>query len=287
MREHVIQSTSSNNELTEKVIEGHTILDVDQVDKAVTALKDYIDKQNSGKKQLFEPEDNIWLFISLEKMPFRRRVKPYRIPLSHPIYGDSEICLIVPDKEKAQYKLQMLPNVKKILQPSDLREKYCQYESRRKLLASYDLFLCDERLSLVLRRLLGKTFLNQNKFPIPICLRPNHGTKKQLSPAKTIAIARDSTYLYIPQGTCINVRVAKTLQPSKEVRQNILRSINAIVKHIPNGWKNIQELCVKTSTSVALPFFVNLPTFGENLFEEKKVEEKVEKKGKKKVEKKS
>ena len=48
--------------------------------------------------------------------------------------------------------------------------KYQQYSKRRELMKKYDLFLCDNRIKFVLRKLLGKCFYVSKKFPHPISL---------------------------------------------------------------------------------------------------------------------
>lgn len=75
-----------------------------------------------------------------------------------------------------------------------LRDDFGQFEARRKLLNSYDIFLCDDRVSLLLPRLLGKPFIKSKRVPVPIRVG-----KSNL--AQQVARARDSTYLFIPSGT--------------------------------------------------------------------------------------
>ena len=53
---------------------------------------------------------------------------------------------------------------------SKLRKEYSVFEQRRQLAESYDLFLADERVLPSLPRLLGKTFFQKKKQPIPIRL---------------------------------------------------------------------------------------------------------------------
>jgi len=90
-----------------------------------------------------------------------------------------------------------------------LRNKFSRYEARRKLLQSYDLFLCDESLSLVLRKFLGKNFFfKSKKYPIPIKMSSNL--------CENVAKARDATYLYISQGSTLNVRIAHSSMDDKK-----------------------------------------------------------------------
>ena len=53
---------------------------------------------------------------------------------------------------------------KKVIEVTKLRKIYKSYESRRKLLGSYDMFLADDRITSLLPRLLGKKFFENKKF---------------------------------------------------------------------------------------------------------------------------
>jgi len=155
--------------------------------------------------------------------------------------------------------------LKKILSIESLRNKYDRYEARRKLAQSYDLFMCDENISLVLRRLLGKKFFQTKKFPLPIKLNSNL--------AKQIALARDSTFFYLNKASCLNVKIGRTDMEANQISENINTSIQKIVTHIPGQWKNIKSLNLKTSDSISIPIYNNLPTLEVNENKEKDIEE--------------
>jgi len=75
-------------------------VDKKQVEKAVSALIQHIEKQNNDNKNLLVEDSLIYLVIALKKIPKgKRNDKPIRIPLPHPIYNtqETEICLIVKD----------------------------------------------------------------------------------------------------------------------------------------------------------------------------------------------
>jgi len=175
-----------------------------------------------------------------------------RIP--HSICNDStDICVFVKDPAKEYKQLfreKNVPNVKKVLGIESLKNKYSRYEARRKLLNSYDLFLCDEALSLALRRYLGKGFFKSKKYPIPIRISSNL--------CENVARARDSTYLHVGTGSSINIRIANTDMDEKKIHENIMLSIDQIVGGIPGKWKNIKSLGLRSKDSVCLPFYNNV-----------------------------
>lgn len=104
-----------------------------------------------------------------------------------------------------------------------------------------------------------------NRQPIPVCLK-----RKDLKGELERAVS--STYMNQNRGTCTYVRPASTFQYSylfqdrsvkfatlsqtpKQILENLKVALPAIMKHIANGWDNIQALHIKTNSSVSLPIW--------------------------------
>jgi len=231
-------------------------LDTDMVMGCVCALLDFWKKEQDKKtpKQLINDIEPVQLIITLHSIYHKKRDKPYLIRIPHSLSSDStDICVFVKDPAKEYKELfreKNVPNVKKVLGIESLKNKYSRYEARRKLLNSYDIFLCDEALSLSLRRYLGKSFFKSKKYPIPIRISSNL--------CENVARARDSTYLHIGTGSSLNVRIANTEMEEKIIHENIMLSIDQIVRNIPGKWKNIKSLGLRTKDSVCLPFYNNV-----------------------------
>lgn len=90
--------------------------------------------------------------------------------MPHPVFDKEadEICLIVA-RNREFYREMLrdgkLPSaVKKVLDVQKLRTMYHQFEARRKLVHSYDLFLVDNRVLHLMPSLLGRDFFNKKKF---------------------------------------------------------------------------------------------------------------------------
>lgn len=117
------------------------------------------------------------------------------------------------------------------------------------------MFVCDDRILPMLTGVLGKTFLSAKKQPVPIkifskgCL---------LSLGAQIARARDSAFLVRSYGDCWCVKLAHTGMTEAEVSANLMAGIEAVVDKIPNKWKNIKAINIKSTDSVALPVYSNL-----------------------------
>lgn len=54
-----------------------------------------------------------------------------------------------------------------------MRKNYKSFEAKRKLAASYDLFVTDDRIVTFMPSLLGKAFYEKKRNPIPISLSKN------------------------------------------------------------------------------------------------------------------
>lgn len=100
----------------------------------------------------------------------------------HPVFDmeGGEVCLIV--KENHEEYREMLragklpPQVKKVLDLKKLRTVYHQFEARRKLANSYDLFLVDKFARELAMPLLGVEFFRRKKFVTPFRFSLAHPT---------------------------------------------------------------------------------------------------------------
>ncbi|GAB4821059.1 hypothetical protein N2152v2_008105 [Parachlorella kessleri] len=220
--------------------------------------------------------------IALKKIPQeKRKDKPIRIPLPHPIYSidGQEICLIVKDRKgeghkaaKLKVREEKVAGVSKVVGVSKLRTKYESHESKRQLCSSFDLFLADERVLPTLPKLLGKAFFRKKKQPVPVRL-----TGKDWG--AQVAAACGATYLVLGGGSSLslkgralrvlgwvgararagNARVAKSSQSEQQCVENVVAAAKAAVERLPKKWAGIKSVFLKSSSSVALPIYQAAP----------------------------
>lgn len=240
-------------------------IDQKQVSKAVKALMKYLSKQKESKPETTKsllPEsdgDYILLTITTKTMPDKTSVKPIPILLKHSIIPDNaEICLITKDPQREFKDLVaskgLEKSITKVIGVSKLKAKFKPFEAKRQLCSSFDLFLADERVLPLLPGVLGKAFFNKKKQPIPINLQKSDKLDIQL---KQIL---NSTFLHLSKGVSLTVKIGHSSRLGvKENIENIMESIEDIIKKIPKKWDNIQSLYLKTSESVALPIYNSLP----------------------------
>jgi len=234
-------------------------LDSSLVEKAVQALLKHVNnvKQKGKQKQpLFEEDNFINLVISLRTIPEKTSIKPRRIAIPHGLQKeDAEVCIFVKDPQDDIKKVFEENGVKlaKVIGLAKLRSNYKEFEAKRNLCSSYDLFLADSRIINYLPKLLGKAFFKKKRQPIPVELAVGSKIPKEIEKAK------NSTYLFFGGGACNMVKIARTSFSTEEIVQNILTGVENIVKKLPQRWRNVQAIYIKTNESVSLPIFNSLP----------------------------
>ncbi|KAM7264025.1 hypothetical protein ACFE04_001708 [Oxalis oulophora] len=264
------------------------------VEKAITALFQWKAKQSETEKpQLLEHDDFFYLSVSLKKIP-QSRTNPDKIKLPYQIMrpgsDNSEICLIIDDRERAKLskddvkkkiKAENIP-IAKVLRLSKLKSNYKPYEAKRKLCDSFDMFFADKAVIPLLPKLLGKCFFTKRKLPVPVDLTHNNW-KQQIGKVFRSAL------LYSRNGTCSVVKVGKVSMKKEEIVKNVVAAVNGIAEVVPKKWGNVRSFHLKLPDSVSLPIYQTVPDLqlkiesGKDVAEKEKkeVEKEKESKGKK------
>ncbi|CDF38593.1 unnamed protein product [Chondrus crispus] len=138
-----------------------------------------------------------------------------------------------------------------------LRKEYGTHEGRRELAKQYDLFLVDNRVSPMMPKLLGNTFLQARKMPLQVDIRSGN--------LNGISKALRSTAFTLRQGTSSTLRVGKIDLTLDQNVENVHMAVDGVVKRLPGGWDDVQSLIIKTNKSPALPIFSALPTMSKSL----------------------
>jgi len=191
-------------------------------------------------------------------VPESKQLKPVKITPVHPWkVADNEqlnVCLITKDPH-GDYKDLVnelgLKSISKIIGVSKLKSDYKPFEVRRQLCNAYDVFLADDRVLPLLPKLLGKTFFDKKKIPVPVVL-----TKKGQALKTELKTAIESTSLLMNSGPCTSIKMGSTSQTAAELKDNAASIIAQVASKIPGGWDNIRTIHLKTATSVSLPIYV-------------------------------
>ncbi|XP_078168954.1 uncharacterized protein LOC144563363 [Carex rostrata] len=244
----------------------------DTVTSSVASLGKWMHGRSAASKPqllLDDHDDFFVLLLSLRQIPSNCRTNPFFLSIPHPIFPLSDptlspsVFLIIddraadsppPSKFLEEAKECNLP-ISEVIGISTLRTDYRAFESRRKLCGSHDLFLADKKILPLLPRLLGKSFFQKKKNPLPVNFS-RVGWKDQI---KRIL---NSTFFYLRSGTCCAIRVGRLAMEVEQVVDNVMAAIDEAVEKIPKKWGNVRSLNLKAVDSVALPIYQAVPEIG-------------------------
>lgn len=238
-------------------------VDAAQVLKACKALAAYTERRRQGGSENELPigpsaskdtDHTVFLQITVKQLDTKRKVKPTRIPLAHPLLdADASVCLLTKDPQREYKDLLMeksITTVNRVVGVEKLKGKFRPFDARRQLVRDHDLFLADERIVAMLPKLCGSVFYKDRKFPVPIDLT----NKKHLAESIDRAIA--STYYMQNKGSCSTVKVGFLHRHTPaELVENVAMALPSIVSRIPGKWANVQNVELKTGKSAALPIW--------------------------------
>lgn len=184
-------------------------------------------------------------------------MKPVKLVIPKPWKSAEDemlnVCLITKDPHR-EYKEKVtglgIKSISKVIGVSKLRTDYKPFEVRRQLCNSFDVFLADERVLPLLPKLLGKTFFDKKKLPIPVDL----SVKSEALKAE-LTRAIEATSLNLSSGPCTSVKIGVSSQSSADLKENISSVLTKVVATVPGGWKNIRTIHLKTATSLSLPLY--------------------------------
>ncbi|XP_050455230.1 ribosomal L1 domain-containing protein CG13096-like [Cataglyphis hispanica] len=201
--------------------------------------------------------------VKIPKVPRRqmRILLPYSI-----VAPNDEIALFVCDLERGRRKdyeptVEHYKNlldehgctrVNEIIPINRVKTEFDQFELKKKLIGSYDHFLVDGRIAGHMSQLLGKYFIKRRKLPTSIKM-----DSKDLKHEIDYALRKTSMHLHSNGDTHL-VQIGNTSMGKKEILKNILATCENLSKNYPGGWANIRALRLKSTTTLALPFYMTL-----------------------------
>lgn len=192
-------------------------------------------------------------------MSEKTSLKPVRLAIPYPFRRatdeDISVCLFTKDPQRI-YKDMINPlgirAVSKIQGISKLRAKFKPFEAKRNLCGAFDLFLADARITPLLPKLLGKTFISKKKQPVPVRLEDTSLEKIK----EELCEAIEATYFFKTGGSNVSIKAGKLTQDIQHLASNIEAIIKLLSAKLPEGAKSIRSIHLKTRTSVALPIFI-------------------------------
>ncbi|NXC38202.1 RL1D1 protein, partial [Penelope pileata] len=262
-----------------------------QVKEAVEALLAFARSKAKGDALLLNENESVHLLVTVWKIP--REAQVIKIPLPHGIRAETaEVCLFTKDEpglsaeqtENLYRKLLTqngITSVSQVISYKTLKKEYKPFEAKRRLVNRFDLFLSDDRIRRLLPSHLGKHFYERKKASLSVNLKAKNLAKEL---QKHI---QGTTLPVTNKGCCYTTRIGHTGMKANEILDNIIAAAEVIAKKLPQNWKNVKVLHLKTLKSVALPIFTARISNLDELDKEPNVNKKEGKKEKKKIPKKA
>jgi len=210
----------------------------------------------------------------LHKIPNLVNDKQIFCKLPHPIHGElePEVCLIVKDADpkkkkdrdfdKSVRKYQQLVNkhnlssvIKHILPIRQLKLEFRNFETKRKLCTSFDMFLADKCLHDILYNgsKLGVEFRKRKKMPIEVELE---NEKKDLESTVKDIVLNSTAINFNGKGALIDIKAFSSTHSVTQILENLSAIKKTLAAHLPGGEANIKAMYVKATNTVAVPIFV-------------------------------
>jgi ribosome biogenesis protein UTP30 len=193
-------------------------------------------------------------------------------------------------KEDPAFPKDLKQKLHKVIRYSKLAKKYKSFESRRQLLAEYDVFLADERIVHLVPSALGSVFYKSTtKRPISVSLTGKElwGKKQKKTPLErlkpkrkeaptvigkpedvgaAIETALSTIVVNLSPSTSLTVKVAYAGWPAEWVTANTNAAVERIVaKYIPGAWDGVKSLFIKGPDTAALPIYMTEEIWDEEL----------------------
>ncbi|KEP65919.1 UNVERIFIED_CONTAM: hypothetical protein HHA_314750 [Hammondia hammondi] len=230
--------------------------------KALAGLTAYVMKKASerGTQDLLEETGaaTVSLMLALKNIPQAFRKHPVQIVLPHPLFdvskGEGECCLFVKDPQRKWKELiapEKLPGLTRVLGLEKLKKKFPTFKDKRMLCASYDFFLCDRKIADKLTPVLGKTFIQAKKLPLPVKL-------SSTNVRTALEEALHSTCFFLPRGPCVAVKIGRANMPPEQLLANAKKALAAAFTFFAQDAKfrnTIHAVSVQATDAPALPIY--------------------------------
>ncbi|KAK0149335.1 Ribosomal L1 domain-containing protein 1 [Merluccius polli] len=210
------------------------VLDREQVKKAVLALQVFLKSKSTPEAVFLNESQHISLLFTLWKIP--KKPQNIRIPLPHNQRTDTgEVCLftrdepnMTADQTQRFYKRVLqdkgVSSITEVIPYKMLKTEYKSFESKRRLLGNFDLFLSDDRIRRLLPSHLGKHFYENKKDPLSVDLQSKH-LARDLN-----GIIQGTRIKINNKGACCMASIGHSGMTTEELTENIESAVKTVVK---------------------------------------------------------
>merc|ERR1711988_360729 len=107
---------------------------------------------------------------------------------------------------------------------------------------------------------LGGTFVRRKKLPVPVRIAKAIKTESFSKLRSAVSWALHTTTYTIPTGASLSVRVGHAGMSSSQLLENITAVLSGMIPNISQGgWRNIKSIGLRSSKSITLPIYNQVP----------------------------
>ena len=182
-----------------------------------------------------------------------------------------KVCLIIRDPVESWEKLNINFEENKdlivnVIPFSELKLEYERFEQKRNLLKQFDVFVCDNHIYHSLKKILGRDFYDDKKYPVGVTINYNGKDEKEIKQnalnAKNDIIKAASNYLfYMSNGPNYTVRAGYVEDEENTLVNNIVNITKHTLAHIlkwGTDFEHLKSITLKFNNSFELPIFNQL-----------------------------
>ena len=170
-----IKKPATNKTTAKKGGEKAFQIDNKQIQKAVKCLREMAAKKQDLGRDLTEMGSTplLYMTVLLRELPKTENMKPSRVQLERSVHGGShkKFCIIVSNEFLEEYEgviEDMGLEGWEFIGFEELRTDFKTFKRKRELLDEYELFFCEGRVYMLIKKMLGREFYQRKRYPFPI-----------------------------------------------------------------------------------------------------------------------
>lgn len=145
-----------------------------------------------------------------------------------------------------------IESLTRVISMDDIRKYFKAFKDLKELIKQHTHFVCDSSIMTQLYNLLGKTFGQNSRQPIPITFKSVATLEKSLNTAVS------ATYMKV-KGKTMVVRLGYTSMSGEQITANALHGLESACSYFENKWDSVASISLRTPYSPTLPIYYKLP----------------------------
>lgn len=249
-----------------KIVKEKLKIDDKLISQATKCLKQLLNQKSEAENNILfrKDEESLQINFTFGHLPESYSLRPVIIPVPVDSKARRRVCLIIRDPAEDWLNLDInFDNESDIevnvITYASLKQEYFQYEQRRNLLKQFDVFLCDNHIYMMLKKILGKAFYDAKKYPFGITIdkkKENSNATKEL-----ILNAARNTMFYMSNGPNYTIKAGYVEEEESKLLPKIKTTMTHTLANILKwgvDFSQLKGISLKFTNSIELPIFNQL-----------------------------